>query len=143
MATTPKPKKASTAYSPKPMSAFAKEKTAMRGAETQYQINLKKKDAAEAKAKLKKELKPLKESSDKSVKKNPMGLKALPKEGPSTASKVVKAAKQIAGYTPAGMAVKGAKAVVNAARGGMSIKEENKKLAKTMQNIGKADKKKK
>lgn len=39
------------------------------------------------------------------------------------------------------MAVKGAKAVVKAARGGMSIKEENKQLAKTMQNIGKADKK--
>lgn len=65
------------------------------------------------------------------------------KAGSSTVSKVVKTAKQVAGYTPAGMAVKGAKAVVKAARGGMSIKEENKQLAKTMQNIGKADKKKK
>ena len=66
------------------------------------------------------------------------GVRTKPK---STASKVVKAAKQVAGYTPAGMAVKGAKAVVKAARGGMSIKEENKKLAETMRNIGKADKK--
>lgn len=104
-------KKAS--YSPAPMSAFAKEKAAMRGAKTAEKI------------------------------KNPMGLKTLPKEGPSTASKVVKAAKKAAGYTPAGMAFKGAKAVVKAARGGMSVKEENKQLAKTVRNIGKADKKKK
>lgn len=102
---------AGTAYNPAPMSAKAKAKAKATGAKTAAKI------------------------------KNPMGLKALPKEGQSTASKVVKAAKQVAGYTPAGMAVKGAKAVVKAARGGMSIKEENKKLAETMRNIGKADKK--
>jgi hypothetical protein len=39
------------------------------------------------------------------------------------------------------MAVKGAKTVVKAARGGMSVKEENKRLAETIRNIGKAGKK--
>lgn len=104
---------AGTAYNPAPMSGKAKAKAKVAGAKTAAKV------------------------------KNPMGLKSLPKEGPSTASKVVKAAKKAAEYTPAGMAVKAGKAVVKAARGGMSIKEENKQLAKTMQNIGKADKKKK
>lgn len=60
-------------YSPKPMSAFAKEKAAMRGAKTAEKI------------------------------KNPMGLKQLPREGSrkpkagsSTVSKVVKRAKTVA-----------------------------------------------
>ena len=124
MAPKPKPKKASTAYSPKPMSAFAKEKAAMRGAETQGKTG----KLSPAQKKMFKELP--REGSRK------------PKAGSSTVSKVVKAAKQVAGYTPAGMAVKGAKAVVKAARGGMSIKEENKQLAKTVRNLGKFDKKK-
>ena len=38
----PKPKKASTSYSPMPMSASNKRAAGFRGATTQYQINLKK-----------------------------------------------------------------------------------------------------
>ena len=49
----PKPKKASTSYSPKPMSATDKKAAGFRGATTQWQIMLKKKDAAAAKAKKK------------------------------------------------------------------------------------------
>jgi hypothetical protein len=79
----PKPKKASTSYSPKPMSANEKRAAGFRGAITQYQINLKKKDAADAKAKLKKELKPIKSESRS-------------KAGTSTVSKVVKRAKTVA-----------------------------------------------
>jgi hypothetical protein len=47
----PKPKKASTSYSPKPMSANEKRAAGFRGATTQYQINLKKKAAGKAPAK--------------------------------------------------------------------------------------------
>jgi hypothetical protein len=76
-------KKASTSYSPKPMSANEKRAAGFRGATTQYQINLKKKAAAAAKAKLKKELKPIKSESRS-------------KAGSSTVSKVVKRAKIVA-----------------------------------------------
>ena len=120
---------AGTAYNPAPMSAAAKKKAADAGAKKQAAV------------------------------KNPMGLKALKndkpglkplnndkpargaKAGTSTASKVVKAATNAFEYSPIGIAAKAGKAVVKAARGGMSIQEENKKLAQTMQNIGKADKK--
>ena len=71
------PKKASTKYSPAPMKANDKKAAGFRGATTQYQINLKKKDAAAAKAKLKKELKPIKSESRS-------------KAGSSLASKVAK-----------------------------------------------------
>lgn len=74
-------KKAS--YSPKPMSENDKRAAGFRGATTQWQIMLKKKDAAEAKAKLKKELKPIK-------------AERAPKAGSSTVSKVVKRAKTVA-----------------------------------------------
>jgi hypothetical protein len=65
------------------MSANEKRAAGFRGAITQYQINLKKKDAADAKAKLKKELKPIKSESRS-------------KAGTSTVSKVVKRAKTTA-----------------------------------------------
>ena len=54
---------ASTKYSPKPMSAVDKRAAGFRGATTQYQINLRKREATAAKAKLKKELKPIKSES--------------------------------------------------------------------------------
>jgi hypothetical protein len=54
-------KKAS--YSPAPMSAIDKRAAGFRGANTQFEINLRKRDAAAAKAKLKKELKPIKSES--------------------------------------------------------------------------------
>ena len=47
-------KKASTSYSPKPMSANDKRAAGFRGAITQYQITMKKKNTAEAMAKAKK-----------------------------------------------------------------------------------------
>ena len=49
-----KAKKVSTSYSPKPMSANDKKAAGFRGATTQWQIMLKKKDAAAAAAKAKK-----------------------------------------------------------------------------------------
>jgi hypothetical protein len=75
--------KTSTSYSPKRMSANDERAAGFRGATTQYQINLKKKDAADAKAKLKKELKPIKSESRS-------------KAGSSVVSKVVKRAKTTA-----------------------------------------------
>ena len=64
--------KASTSYSPKPMSANDKKAAGFRGAITQYQINLKKKDVAAAKAKLKKDLKPLNNDKTSKAPKKPL-----------------------------------------------------------------------
>jgi len=123
-------KKASTKYSPAPMTDKQKKTAARSGQKTQAVIGIKK------------DLTKIAGVAGKVAGKVTSTAKKVAKAEVKAAKTAVGVAKKAIQYTPEGMAIKGAKAVIKGARGGMSIKEENKKLAETMRNIGKADKKK-